>query len=75
MGSISTPTCRKTGNRTASRLKQLAARRIANIAAIALTNKNDPIAWALPAHSRGYDVGYIGARWGLINVNSCLKRP
>jgi hypothetical protein len=36
----------------------LAARRNANIAAVALANKNARIVWALLAHGRDYHAGY-----------------
>ena len=36
-------------------------RRNKNVAAVALTNKNARIAWALLAHDRHYEVGYMSA--------------
>ena len=39
-------------------LARLAARRNANIAAVALANKNARIVWALLAHQRDYQAGY-----------------
>jgi transposase len=39
-------------------LGQLTARRNANVAAVALANKNARIAWALLAHDRRYDPGH-----------------
>ena len=42
-------------------LARLAARRNANIAAVALANKNARIIWALLAHDRDYQAGYVAA--------------
>jgi transposase len=42
-------------------LARLAARRNPNIAAVALANKNARIIWALLAHERDYQAGYVGA--------------
>jgi len=36
-------------------------RRNTNIAAVALANKNARIAWALLAHGRDYETGYVRA--------------
>jgi transposase len=43
-------------------LARLASRRNANIAAVALANKNARIVWALLAHGRHYQPGYVSAR-------------
>lgn len=43
-------------------LIRLATRRHANIAAVALANKNARIVWALLAHGRNYRAGYVAAR-------------
>jgi transposase len=43
-------------------LAQLVHRRNANVAAVALANKNARIVWALLAHGREYQPGYVGAR-------------
>jgi transposase len=43
-------------------LAKLASRRNANIAAVALANKNARIVWALLAHGREYQSGYVSAR-------------
>jgi transposase len=43
-------------------LARLASRRNANIAAVALANKNARIVWALLAHGRQYQSGYVSAR-------------
>jgi transposase len=40
----------------------VAARRNPNIAAVALANKNARIVWALLAHDRDYQAGYLGSR-------------
>jgi len=40
-------------------LARLAARRNANIAAVALANKNARIIWALLAHERDYQAEYV----------------
>jgi len=40
-------------------LTRLMARRNKNIAAVALANKNARIAWALLAHQRDFDPGYV----------------
>ena len=42
-------------------LARLAARRNPNIAAVALANKNARIIWALLAHGRDYQSGYVAA--------------
>ena len=42
-------------------LARLVARRNANIAAVALANKNARIIWALLAHDRDYQAGYVAA--------------
>jgi transposase len=52
----------KQSEHTASWLQKLAARRNANIAAVALANKNARVVWALLAHSRDYQAGYVGTR-------------
>lgn len=43
-------------------LAQLVKRRNHNIAAVALANKNARIVWALLAHGREYQAGYVSAR-------------
>jgi transposase len=43
-------------------LARLAQRRNPNIAAVALANKNARIIWALLAHDRDYQAGYVSAR-------------
>jgi transposase len=43
-------------------LARLARRRNPNIAAVALANKNARIVWALLAHERDYQAGYVSAR-------------
>jgi transposase len=43
-------------------LAKLASRRNANIAAVALANKNARIVWALLAYGRDYQSGYVSAR-------------
>jgi transposase len=43
-------------------LAQLASRRNANIAAVALANKNARIVWALLAYGRHYQPGYVSTR-------------
>ena len=43
-------------------LKRLLARRNKNIAAVALAAKNVRIAWALLAHERSYEGGYVATR-------------
>jgi transposase len=43
-------------------LARVAERRHANIAAVALANKNARIAWALLAHDRDFQSGYLGTR-------------
>jgi transposase len=43
-------------------LARLAERRNPNIAAVALANKNARIVWALLAHDRDYQAGYVSAR-------------
>lgn len=43
-------------------LARLASRRNANIAAVALANKNARIVWALLAHGRQYQSGYVSGR-------------
>lgn len=43
-------------------LARLARRRNPNIAAVALANKNARIVWALLAHERDYQAGYVAAR-------------
>ena len=43
-------------------LKRLLARRNKNIAAVALANKNARIAWALLAHERSFEPGYVPVR-------------
>lgn len=43
-------------------LARLAKRRNPNIAAVALANKNARIVWALLAHDRDYQAGYVSAR-------------
>ena len=43
-------------------LARLAQRRNPNIAAVALANKNARIVWALLAHDRDYQAGYVSAR-------------
>src|ERR1700688_2764259 len=43
-------------------LARVADRRNPNVAAVALANKNARIVWALVAHDRDYQTGYIGAR-------------
>jgi len=43
-------------------LAQLVKRRNPNIAAVALANKNARIAWALLAHGREYQPGYVSTR-------------
>ena len=40
----------------------LSQRRNPNIAAVALANKNARIVWALLAHDRDYQTGYVTAR-------------
>jgi transposase len=47
------------GDQTDGWLARLAARRNANIAAVALANKNARIIWALLAHEREYQAGYF----------------
>jgi transposase len=42
-------------------LARLVARRNPNIAAVALANKNARIIWALLAHGRDYQAGYVAA--------------
>ena len=42
-------------------LARLAARRNPNVAAVALANKNARIVWALLAHDRDYQAGYVAA--------------
>jgi transposase len=43
-------------------LARVANRRNPNIAAVALANKNARIVWAMLAHDRDYQTGYVGAR-------------
>jgi transposase len=43
-------------------LARLAGRRNPNVAAVALANKNARIVWALLAHDRDYQFGYVSAR-------------
>jgi transposase len=43
-------------------LGQLAKRRHRNVAAVALANKNARILWALLAHGREYQQGYVPTR-------------
>ena len=43
-------------------LARVANRRNPNIAAVALANKNARIVWAMLAHGRDYQTGYVGAR-------------
>jgi transposase len=43
-------------------LARLAGRRNPNVAAVALANKNARIVWALLAHNRDYQYGYVSAR-------------
>jgi transposase len=43
-------------------LARLAKRRNPNIAAVALANKNARIVWALLAHDRNYQAGYVSTR-------------
>lgn len=43
-------------------LHELLKRRNANVAAVALANKNARIAWALLAHDRSYRADYVGVR-------------
>jgi transposase len=43
-------------------LARLATRRNPNIAAVALANKNARVVWALLAHDRDYQSGYVSAR-------------
>lgn len=43
-------------------LARLGRRRNANVAAVALANKNARIVWALLAHDRDYQFGYVSAR-------------
>jgi transposase len=43
-------------------LAQLVKRRHANVAAVALANKNARIVWALLTHGREYHAGYVSAR-------------
>ena len=43
-------------------LARLVARRNPNIAAVALANKNARIVWALLAHCRDYQIGYVSPR-------------
>ena len=43
-------------------LKKLLARRNKNVAAVALAAKNARIAWALLAHERIYQSGYVAKR-------------
>ena len=47
-------------------LKKLLGRRNKNIAAVALAAKNARIAWALLAHERRYEGGYVATRPGRI---------
>ena len=47
-------------------LKKLLARRNKNIAAVALAAKNARIAWALLAHERSYEGGYVATRPGRV---------
>jgi transposase len=49
---------RRSGNRE-SWLAKLIDRRNANVAAVALANKNARIVWALLAHDRHFDAGYV----------------
>jgi hypothetical protein len=52
-------TLKRPGNQTDSWLARLAARRNANIAAVALANKNARVTWALLAHERDYQAAYV----------------
>ena len=45
-------------------LARVAARRNPNIAAVALANKNARTVWALLAHGREYQAGYVSKRLG-----------
>jgi transposase len=47
------------GNATEGWLARIAARRNTNNAAVALANKNARIIWALLAHEREYQAGYV----------------
>ena len=55
-------------------LARLAAQRNANIAAVALANKNARIVWALLAHERDYQAGYV-APFGRRSGVSSLRQP
>ena len=48
------------GEQAAPWLTDLLRRRNPNIAAVALANKNARIVWALLAHDRDYQPGYVG---------------
>ena len=52
-------TLKRPGSQTEGWLARLAARRNANIAAVALANKNARIIWALLAHERDYQAAYV----------------
>jgi len=52
-------TLKRPGGQTDGWLVRLAARRNANIAAVALANKNARIIWALLAHERDYEAAYV----------------
>jgi len=52
-------TLKRPGGQTDGWLARLAARRNANIAAVALANKNARIIWALLAHERDYQAAYV----------------
>jgi transposase len=52
-------TLKRPGGQTDGWLARLAARRNANIAAVALANKNARVIWALLAHKRDYQAAYV----------------
>ena len=53
---------RGTGSCENTRISKLLVRRHANIAAVALANKNARTVWALLAHGREFDPGYVPVR-------------
>ena len=53
---------RRTGSRENTWISKLLVRRHANIAAVALANKNARTVWALLAHGREFDPGYVPVR-------------
>ena len=53
---------RRTGSRENAWISKLLVRRHANIAAVALANKNARTVWALLAHGREFDPGYVPVR-------------